>query len=253
MHHEGRISALGGPFIELATAASTNKTAAELLSLSKLRHGAVILAHEQTEGRGQRGRTWTSAPGLDLTLSIVMAPPRLRADAQFVLSKLAALAVHDTVRAHIPGDVRIKWPNDVLVERRKVAGILIQNELTGDRVAWSIIGIGINVNSSVFDESLAATSLALEAGGHVDLPVVLDDLLARFKKYWDDWCGGGQAWEATYSERLWSRGRWVDMFLDGEPVLARPMDVDPLGRLVVELEDGRVGAYGLDRLRFAAR
>ncbi|MFN6116021.1 MAG: biotin--[acetyl-CoA-carboxylase] ligase [Flavobacteriales bacterium] len=253
MHHEGRISVLGGPFIELATVASTNKTAAELLGLSKLRHGSVILAHEQTEGRGQRGRTWTSVAGLDLTLSIVVAPPDLRADGQFVLSKLTALAVHDTVRDHIPGDVRIKWPNDVLVERRKVAGILIQNDLAGDRVAWSIIGIGINVNSSLFDESLAATSLSLEAGGHVDLHVVLQDLLTRFKDYWDEWCGGGRAWESAYSERLWSRGRWSDMLLDGEPVLARPMDVDPLGRLVVELEDGRVGAYGLDRLRFAAR
>ncbi len=253
MELNGRISALGGPFIELASVDSTNKTAAELLRLSKLRHGAVILAHEQTAGRGQRGRQWLTAPGRDLALSIVVAPPALRADGQFVLAKLAALAVHDTVASWVPGEVRIKWPNDVLVERRKVAGILIENELAGDRVAWSIIGIGLNVNSTDLPEELTATSLALERGGEVDRMAVLDALLQRFKALWEAWTTGRRDWEAAYTERLWSRGRWADLILDGQPVQGRPVDVDEQGRLLVELPGGGVGAFALDRLRFAPR
>ena len=253
MELDGRISALGGPFIELPSVESTNKTAAELLRLSKLRHGSVILAHEQTAGRGQRGRQWISAPGRDLALSIVVAPPDLRADGQFVLAKLAALAVHDTVASLVPGEVRIKWPNDVLVDRRKVAGILIENELAGDRVAWSIIGIGLNVNSTDLPEELTATSLALERGGEVDRTTVLDTLLQRFKALWDTWTTGDRKWEAAYTDRLWSRGRWADLLLDGQPVQGRPVDVDEQGRLLVELPGGGVGAFALDRLRFAPR
>jgi BirA family biotin operon repressor/biotin-[acetyl-CoA-carboxylase] ligase len=253
MELDGRISALGGPFIELPSVESTNKTAAELLRLSKLRHGSVILAHEQTAGRGQRGRQWISAPGRDLALSIVVAPPALRADGQFVLAKLAALAVHDTVASLVPGEVRIKWPNDVLVDRRKVAGILIENELAGERVAWSIIGIGLNVNSTDLPEELAATSLALERGGELDRMAVLDTLLQRFKALWDAWTTGSLDWEAAYTDRLWSRGRWADLLLDGQPVQGRPVDVDGQGRLLVEMPGGGVGAFALDRLRFAPR
>jgi len=253
MEFDGRISPLGGPFIELPSVESTNKTAAEHLRLSKLRHGSVILAHEQTAGRGQRGRQWVSAPGRDLALSIVVAPPALRADGQFVLAKLAALAVHDTVASLVPGEVRIKWPNDVLVDRRKVAGILIENELAGERVAWSIIGIGLNVNSTDLPEELAATSLALERGVELDRMAVLDALLQRFKALWDAWCTGEGHWEATYTDRLWSRGRWADLLLDGQPVQGRPVDVDGQGRLLVEMPGGGVGAFALDRLRFAPR
>lgn len=250
---QGLTSTIGEQFIELDTAPSTNKSAAELLRLSKLRHGAVILAHAQTAGSGQRGRSWLSEAGLDLTFSIVLRPTTLRADAQFVLSKLAALAVHDTVKAHVSAEVRVKWPNDVLVDRRKVAGILIQNELQGERVAWSIVGIGLNVNSTRFDEALAATSLALENGGTLDRMLLLVELCNRLGELWEDFEAGRTPWQAAYTERLWSRGRWADMLLDGAPVQLRPMDVDGHGRLLVEHPGGEVVAHGLDRLRFAPR
>lgn len=232
---------------------STNKTAADLLSLSKVDHGAVILAHEQTAGRGQRGSSWHAAAGLDLTLSIVVKPMALRADEQFALGKIAALAVHDVVRTHVVGDVRIKWPNDVLVERRKVAGILIKNDIVGELVMSSVIGIGLNVNNTALDPGLVATSLALETGRTHDRMGVMQRLLDRFGHWWAKWDGVREEGLVSYSDRLWTRGRWADMLLDGEPINVRPMDVDQQGRLIVEHEDGRVLAYGLDRLRFARR
>lgn len=232
---------------------STNKTAADLLSNAKVAHGAVILAREQTDGRGQRGSSWRAAPGQDLTLSIVAEPKALRADAQFVLGKIAALAVYDVVRARVPEHVRIKWPNDVLVERRKIAGILIKNDLVGELVLHSIIGIGLNVNSTDHDEELLATSLVRETGHPCDVPEVMQDLLDRFNHWWAKWEAAPEEGLVSYSDRLWTRGRWADMLLDGAPIKARPMDVDLLGRLIVEREDGLVSAFGTDRLRFAGR
>ncbi len=245
--------AIGHPIISFDTLESTNKTAAELLGLSKVQHGAVIVAREQTAGRGQRGRTWIAQPGQDLTLSIVLRPVGLRAEAQFVLGKLAALAVAEVVRGHVRDDVRIKWPNDVLVERRKVAGILIKNEVVGELVMSSIIGIGINGNSTDFPEELVATSLRQASGTEVDLQALLGQMCAAFDRLWQAWeKGQGDASEA-YADQLWARGRWAELLLDGSLVTARPMDVDSHGRLIVEHENGEVAAYGLDRLRFAPR
>jgi BirA family biotin operon repressor/biotin-[acetyl-CoA-carboxylase] ligase len=244
---------IGDTLIELASAPSTNKTAAELLDLSKVRHGAVILAHEQTAGVGQRGRSWSSSPGLDLTFSVVVQPDGLRAAGQFVLAKATALAVSDVVAEAVPGEVRVKWPNDVLVGRAKVAGILIQAEVMGELVRDAIVGIGLNVNSVGFPAELAATSLLLAGGRMHDRMALLERLCRCLDHRLHQMAAAPAALDAAYLERLWMRGRWAPMELDGIPVELRPMDVDEAGRLIVEHVDGRVQALGLDRLRFAAR
>lgn len=244
---------IGVPLLTFDSLESTNKTAAELLAMSKVGHGAAILAHVQTDGRGQRGSSWASAPGKDVAVSIVLKPTGLRADNQFALGKVAALAVSDVVRMHVQADVRVKWPNDVLVERRKIAGILIKNEVIGELVVSSIVGIGINVNGTDLPPDLVATSLAVECGREFDLTLVVEQLFERFAHWWGKWSDAPEDGLMSYSDRLWTRGRWADMVLDGTPISARTMDVDPTGRLIVEHEDGRVAAYGLDRLRFAAR
>lgn len=245
--------AIGDRLIELASVESTNKTAAELIALSKAPHGTVILAHEQTAGRGQRGRFWQNAADLDLAVSIILEPPHLRAEDQFSLSKLAALAVHDVVSALLPGRVRVKWPNDILVDRRKVAGILIECDLVGERVRNAIVGVGLNVNSTDLPEELAATSLRLETGEEHDRHALLKSFLEAFQSRYERWELDPTALDLDFSDTLWSRGRWAELLLDGEVISLRPMDVDRHGRLLVEHADGRVLAYGLDRLRFAPR
>lgn len=243
---------IGAPILAFDSLESTNKTAAELIGLSKVQHGAVIMASEQTAGRGQRGRSWDTQPGLDLAASIVLQPKDLRAEDQFVLSKLVALAVADVVGPMVQEKVGVKWPNDVLVGRRKIAGILIENELMGERVVNSIVGIGINVNSSGFPEDLMATSLLMERGGAVQVKEVLDRLCQALESRWQAFATGVLP-AKDYVHALWARGRWVELYLDGAPIKARPMDVDRHGRLIVEKEGGEVMAYGLDRLRFAPR
>ncbi len=251
---------IGATLVELQSVDSTNKYAADRLALPELPHGAVILAHEQTEGRGQRGRTWSSAKGLDLTLSIVLRPTDLKAAEQFVLAKVSALAVRDVVEEALRvsaglgvGPVRVKWPNDVLIGRQKVAGILIQNEVVGDRVAAAIVGIGLNVNSTELQAGPDATSLRLETGLPQDRLELLDMLCARFQHWWDLRTADRAAIDARYADLLWARGTFVDLELDGAPWTGRPLNVDDAGRLLVEDAGGRVQAFGLDRLRFGPR
>lgn len=256
MRREG----IGATLVELERVDSTNKYAADRLGLPELPHGAVILAHEQTAGRGQRGRTWSSAKGLDLTFSIVLRPPDLKAADQFVLAKVAALAVQDVVEEVMGvsaglggGPVRVKWPNDVLVGTRKVAGILIHNELVGDRVQAAIVGIGLNVNSTELQTEQDATSLRLEAGREQDRRALLARVCERFEHWWGQRGTDRPAIDRRYADLLWARGAFVDLELDGKPWTGRPLDVDGTGRLLVEDAGGRVKAYGLDRLRFGPR
>ncbi|MBK9148683.1 MAG: biotin--[acetyl-CoA-carboxylase] ligase [Flavobacteriales bacterium] len=243
----------GHPLFEYDQLASTNAEAAAALAVGSVAHGAAVWAHSQTAGEGQRGRPWRSQPGLDLTFSVVCEPRGLRADRQFALSKVAALAVYDAIRPHVQDDLRIKWPNDLLVAQRKVAGILIRNELSGDRVSSCIIGIGLNVNSTVFDPDLVATSLRNECGQELERRTVLMAVLDRLSHWYGKWQQAPDEGLVSYSDRLWTRGRWAPMLLDGQAITARALDVDELGRLLVETEDGTVAAYGLDRLRFAPR
>lgn len=255
-----RTKVIGQRIIALETVDSTNKHAAGLLAQNQAAHGSVILAREQTDGRGQRGRIWRSAAGLDLTASIVLQLENLKAGEQFVLAKIAALAVHDVVLAAMKvavgrasDAVRIKWPNDVLIDRRKVSGILIKNDIVGGLVMNSIIGIGLNVNSSELDAEFNATSLRMETGLEHDRMALLEQLCQRLEHYLELWGEDPDRLGTSYTSLLWSRGRYTALELDGKPYSARPMDVDEDGRLIVEDEDGLVQVFGHDRLRFAPR
>jgi BirA family biotin operon repressor/biotin-[acetyl-CoA-carboxylase] ligase len=174
-----RGSQLGRVLHLLASTTSTNDLAKHGAK-GGAPHGATWVAEEQTAGRGRQGRTWTSPPGENLLFSVLtrldLAPAKIPRVALVV-----GLAVKDAVvRAAPAADVRIKWPNDVLVGRRKVAGILVEAITSGSRVDAVVIGIGINVHTRIFPEDLAdrATSIALVAGGvPPDRAVILADVL----------------------------------------------------------------------------
>lgn len=250
---------IGSRILEMASVDSTNAVAARGLEAGELAHGDVVTAAEQTAGRGRRGTHWLTAPGLDLACSVVLQPVELLSADQFLLAKASALAVHAVVCASLaragrdPGLVRIKWPNDILVGRAKVSGILVENEIRGAVVSGSIIGIGLNVNSSSFEDGYQATSLRMETGVEVDVKETLGRLCAALEAEWQRLQRDPAMLAKTYTDRLWAKGRFTDFKLDGVPWQGRAIDVDTYGRLVVEGPDGAVAAYGLERLRYGPR
>ncbi len=166
---------------------STNNEAKRRIdSLADL---SVISAVEQTAGRGQRGNIWLSDPGKNLTFSIaVKYGGKLFADAspenEFVINGIISLSVVELLTVH-GIDARIKLPNDIYVNDKKICGILIEHSVLGSSLVHSIIGVGLNVNQLDFDESLAnPTSMLLEvAGDEIHLPSLLEELLDIFLKY----------------------------------------------------------------------
>lgn len=168
---------IGTHLIKLTSIDSTNTYLQQQLKQQNVLEGTVAIANEQLSGKGQRGNTWQSEPNKNLTFSLLLRPKRLKAEKQFLLSKIVSLGVLDFVCAHVKNkkEVKVKWPNDIYVKNKKIAGILIENSLRGDEVNTSIIGIGLNINQLDFTP-LSATSLALETGIELNLDKALGDL-----------------------------------------------------------------------------
>ena len=170
---------LGTPLELLQTTWSTNDDAKKGAA-SGSPHGATWVAETQTHGRGRQGRTWISPRGENLLFSVLLRvqcpPPRVPP-----IALVVGLAVRDAVAALLPNPdaVKVKWPNDVLVDGKKIAGILVESQIAGQRVESVIIGIGLNVHTREFPPELSATSLALEGGRDLDRSVILADILAR--------------------------------------------------------------------------
>lgn len=145
---------------------STNDFSAELLSKSKPPEGTVVRADSQSAGRGQFGSRWESEAGKNLLLSIIFYPRFLEPSEQFRLNEAVALAVRSTVAESLwitDFDLKVKWPNDVFLNGKKVAGILIQNSLSGSEISSCIVGIGLNVNDfSLLETMPTATSMAAQ-------------------------------------------------------------------------------------------
>lgn len=168
----------------LTAVASTGSTMDDALLAARAGapHGAVYLAETQTRGRGRRGRTWTSVPGAGLTFSLVLRP-RLAPSVAPTLALAAGLAVREVVAARGLAAARVKWPNDVLVGRRKVAGVLVEAQVQGAALAAAIVGIGLNVTLRELPADLGAraTSLALEGAAPLDRETLFVDLLGALQ------------------------------------------------------------------------
>ena len=215
---------IGAPRVHYRVTDSTNERAKELADAGAL-HGTLVTADEQQAGRGRQGREWTAPPGSAVLMSLVL---RDLDERHALLPLAAAVAVCEACEGAGP---KVKWPNDVWIERRKVAGILIEGR---PQEGWAVLGIGVNVTTDSFPPGLSDIATSLRLAGHETTPdAVLTDLLASL----DRWTEAPpetvlEAWrsrDALKGERV----RWAD----GEGIAA---GIDDSGALVVETGDGPV-------------
>ncbi len=164
--------------------ASTNLYAAELLAKSTPLEGTVISTYNQFNGRGQIGSQWESAPGRNLSLSVILYPNFLKPTEQFMLNKAISLGVRSFLDELTNKTVFVKWPNDLIINGKKLAGILIQNNLLSTQINSSIIGLGINVNQQIFEHAPNPTSLSIIQGKYFDLNSLRLKLFAALEHYY---------------------------------------------------------------------
>ena len=166
-------STIGQPFIELTEVGSTNIYAMEQVQANMAGHGTVFFAHTQTAGKGQQGKSWVTEPGTNITMSVVLDCSPLSITQLFELSLTISVACQDFFSRYAPEETSIKWPNDIYWRDRKAGGILIENSIRGDKWQWAVVGIGINLNQSVFPDTLKnPVSLKQITGRHFDTRVL---------------------------------------------------------------------------------
>ncbi len=220
----------------LQECASTNLAVRE--EREKYGHLDTVVAISQTAGRGQHTNRWESAPGENLTCSIVLEPSFLKATRQFLLSEVVALALADTLKSYGIA-ARIKWTNDIYVGERKICGVLIEHDLQGNGIIRTVAGIGLNINQTIFPEWVPnPTSMKLETGEVFDVGQVLNRLLEALAERFEVLAGGDAVRvEQDYRSMLYRIGELHPFRLPGmaKPIAGVIRGVESSGELIVEI------------------
>jgi len=231
----------------LTSCRSTNSVVAEKLQLGQLKNGEVVITDDQTGGRGQRGNIWESERGKNLTFSLGVFDLELPIQEQFRLHFVTALALVKTINENTLARAFIKWPNDIFISDKKVAGILIENNIRKNEIYSSVIGVGLNINQLNF-QTVHASSLALETNQTHFLDEVLCSFLENFEHYLfrkEDKVG----LEKLYLENMF-RLNMVSQFEDlNESFEGMIKGLTPAGMLLIE-KYGELVTYDFKEVKF---
>jgi BirA family biotin operon repressor/biotin-[acetyl-CoA-carboxylase] ligase len=223
------------------TIPSTN-TEAYQLALRGSPEGEIVIAESQEKGRGRLGRHWVSPPFLNLYLSVILRPDIPPSQASLI-TLMAAVAVAEAIERFSGLHPAIKWPNDILLKNRKVAGLLNEIHSETDRIHFVILGVGVNLNmeKELLPKEIrgVATSLKMETGKTVSRKEFVACLLEALGKWYTLFLKeGGRPVLAAWRERARIKGEPVKVTSFGETLLGRAVDVDSEGRLILETEGG---------------
>lgn len=232
-------------FIELPEAASTNSVAAS----GNFVFNSVIFTMRQTAGRGCGENSWESEPGKNIAMTLVVGDIGVAVQSQFAISMAVALGCYDYVSQYVDG-CSVKWPNDIYVKDKKIAGILIEHSVSGTTLSRSLCGVGLNINQEIFYSNAPnPVSLKQLTGFNFDVKSELYKLVnyigARLQKATDY-----NALRNDFMSHLYRREGlygWRDSV--GE-FMASIYGVDDYGRLQLLLSDGNVRTYGFKEIRY---
>jgi BirA family biotin operon repressor/biotin-[acetyl-CoA-carboxylase] ligase len=242
---------IGKKIIYLPSCHSTNDIAAELVQKNLAEEGTVVITDNQVGGRGQRGTTWYSEPGQNLTFSFILKPVFLPIDQQFLISQTVALAIFDFLSLYTD-QVKIKWPNDIYIAGKKVSGTLIENSIQGSAIASSVVGIGINMNQTLF-ESNRTTSLAAILGREVPLETGFQQFVACLDRRYVNLKSMQQneLIQSDYLRQLYGYQQPVTFNYQNEKIMGAVTGVADNGRILIRFEGKQdVKEFGLKEIEW---
>ena len=224
---------------------STNNDVRRLMSQGAP-HGTLAIADKQTAGKGRRGRTWISPAGTNIFMSLGLRP-EIPPDKASMLTLVMALAVCDAIRETTGSDAKIKWPNDIVINGKKVCGMLTELEAELDCIHSVVVGIGINVNQTQFDPEIAqtATSLFMESGRKVIRALLVERVMHYFEKYYAVFMEKGDlsGLKEAYDERLVNLNTGVRVLDPKGEYDGTARGIDEKGQLLVERDGEMIKVY----------
>ncbi len=230
--------------IYLKEVESTNHHLSYLLRKKSLPEGSIVLTDFQSAGKGQANNSWESEKGKNLTFSIVLYPSIITASNQFIISQVISLAIIDSLKDKIK-NTSIKWPNDIYVEDKKIGGILIENIIAGNNIESSVIGIGLNVNQTIF-HSNAPNPISLKQliNSDSDLKLLLKEIIGNiFVRYNEVFEKPKNIISEKYFSCLYMKDTICRYKSKKEIFKARIKEVKPSGELTLEKIDGGTETY----------
>lgn len=238
-------------FIFLTEVESTNNYANHLVLSKAADDGTVVLAQHQKKGRGQLGNSWESEHGKNLLASFILFPKSLTAANQFYLSKIISLAIIDFLKTETTV-ISIKWPNDIYVQNKKVAGILIENSAKGRLISSAIIGVGMNLNQEKFVSNAPnPVSLKQITGNDYDI----EEVARQIWEYLNVWYakiqeGDFNKIDSAYFNQLFRVNEWALFAKQGESFEAKIIGIGEFGKLMLEDRNGYISEYMFKEVEF---
>jgi len=230
---------IGKNYIHKLVIDSTNNFAKEMAS--KVPDGTVIIAEEQIAGRGRLGRSWISQKGCGIWMSIILKP-NIQPQEALNLTQVAAISVVKAIEEVFHVESKIKWPNDIILNNKKVCGILTEMSSEIDKINYVIIGIGVNVNCDNFPEELKgkATSLYLETNSKVDRKKLTASILNNLEFYYNAYLQKGFEYiRPICIEKSITIGRQIKVIANEGEIEGKAVNIDNNGSLVVETKEGK--------------
>ena len=229
---------MGQKLIYVPECHSTNTLLNELNDSSPLPEGAVVITDNQTAGRGQRGNLWEAEKSKNLTFSMLLKPSFLAAKDQFHLNMAVSLAVISALKIYTSAFIKLKWPNDIFIDNKKIGGILIENQLKGMSLSDSIVGIGLNINQENFSFP-GASSIYNFSQVFNDLNEVFQKLIGSLEaEYLDLRAGNSTHLKERYMNSLYKFNELNRFESQGRDFSGSIRDIDENGRLCVETLGG---------------
>ena len=208
-----------------------------------VKHGLLAVAEEQTAGRGRRGHAWVSPPGTGIWFSFLLKP-EISPDKASMLTIVAAMAVSGAIREVTGLDAQIKWPNDIVVNKKKVCGMLTELSAELSCINYVVIGIGINANMKEFPDEIKdiASSLYIESGKQVKRAYVIEAVGRYFEKYYEAFIKAGDLSTIAdeYNTMLANAGKQVRIIGNDKEEIYTAVGINPEGGLVVKDDDGNL-------------
>ncbi|MBA4849139.1 biotin--[acetyl-CoA-carboxylase] ligase [Emticicia sp. BO119] len=241
---------IGKNLIYLPSCHSTNDIAAEKIQKEPVFDGTLVITSDQTAGRGQRGNGWEALPGQNITMSVILKPGFLNVSSQFNLNIAVSLGVNEFLTKYAVDGLSIKWPNDIYIGNRKLGGILIENTLSGSRLSYSIIGIGLNINQLNFNNDKAISLRLATRHDEFDLDYLVEELCICLEKYYLQLKNGQAAnQKKQYLQNLYRYQEPHYFSKNGSKFMGKIVDIANSGQLMLEVE-GEIQYFDFKEVAF---
>ncbi len=235
--------------IYLPSCHSTNEMAMQIIQNDAVKEDTIVITDNQTRGKGQRGNSWETQKGKNLTFSLILQPYYVKSKDQFAINLAVSLGIFHALLPILGEKLKIKWPNDIFYDRKKIGGVLIENMLLGQQITYTVVGIGLNINQTSFNYPLASSLKSIK-GRSYDRYLMLKKIDKEIDNYLVQLRDGNTASLLNeFSENLFLRNK-VEKFSQDDKIFEGKIEgVNADGQLIMSTADGEK-LFGLKEFKY---